>query len=307
MAISSFVFAPKNKVESSSGHTNILIMGKAGGSNAGPDLTDTMIFVSISRINQKISLVSIPRDLWMPDIRGKINSAYYWGKTGSPYVDAKNSGGGIGFAKMIASEVSGEPIQYGVVVDFLAFKDIIDAIGGIEVNVVTSFTDTFYPIAGRENDTCGGDLKLACRYMTVSFNAGLETMDGERALQFVRSRHAEGIEGTDLARETRQQMVIEAVKNKFSNPAVFLSPKVDLAMINIFKKYVETDMDPASAGVLARQALNGRNNIKQYVLPKGMLTNPPISKLYDNLYVFIPAVGNGDWQEINKWFYQILN
>jgi LCP family protein required for cell wall assembly len=305
-AISNFVFIPKGKVASIRGHTNILIMGKAGGSNAGPDLTDTMIFASLALTKPQISLVSIPRDLWMQDIKTKINSAYYWGKTGSPYVDATQSGAGIGFAKIITSEVVGEPIQYGVVIDFSAFKDIIDAIGGIEVNVVTSFTDTFYPVAGRENDICGGDPKLSCRYMTVSFNDGPQTMNGEKALQFVRSRHAEGIEGTDLAREDRQQKVIDAIKNKISKPSVFLSPKVEIAMINIFKKYVETDIDLPTAGFLVREALIGRSNIKQYVLPLGMLANPPVSKLYDNLYVFIPAAGNGDWQELNKWFYQIL-
>jgi LCP family protein required for cell wall assembly len=305
-AISNFVFVPKNKVASIRGHTNILIMGKAGGSNVGPDLTDTMIFASLALTKPQISLVSIPRDLWIPDIKTKINSAYYWGKTGSLYIDATQSGGGIGFAKIITSEVVGESVQYGVVIDFSAFKDIIDAIGGIEVNVVTSFTDTFYPVAGRENDACGGDPKLSCRYMTVSFNAGPQTMDGERALQFVRSRHAEGIEGTDLAREARQQKVIDAIKNKISKPSVFLSPKVEIAMISILKKYVETDIDLPTAGFLAREALIGRNDIKQYVLPAGMLTNPPASKLYDNLYVFIPAAGNGDWQELNKWFYRIL-
>ena len=143
----------------------------------------------------------------------------------------KKFNGGIGFAKTITAEVVGSPIQYGVVVDFSGFKDVIDALGGIQVNVENSFTDNLYPIAGQENDTCGGDPTFACRYQTITFNSGPQTMNGDTALIFVRSRHAEGDEGTDLAREARQQKVIDAIKSKIMEPKVLLSPKVDLAML----------------------------------------------------------------------------
>ena len=299
-----FIAQPSNSLASVNGRTNILVMGKAGGASSGPDLTDTMMVVSVK--SSKITIVSIPRDLWIPEMRAKINSAYYWGKTGSSYVDPEKNGGGIGFAKIIVAEVVGEPIQYGIVIDFSSFKDIIDAIGGINVNVVTSFSDNFYPIAGRENDTCDGDPKLACRYMTITFNDGPQKMDGERALMFVRSRQAEGIEGTDLAREARQQKVIDAIKTKISDPKVFLSPKVVFALVNIGKKYIETDMDLPSATSLLRKLITARDNTQQYLMPKGMLINPRVSKTYDNLYVFIPERGSGDWQEINKWFGNIL-
>lgn len=301
-----FLTVSPDKVSSSSGKVNILVMGKSGGVNAGPDLTDTMILVSISLGNSGIKMVSIPRDMWIPEIAQKINSAYYWGKTGSSYIDAKASGGGIGLAKKITQDVVGQPIQYGIVIDFTAFKDIVDALGGIEVNVENGFTDKLYPIASRENDTCGGDPTFTCRYQTVTFSPGFQKMDGATALIFVRSRHAEGIEGTDIAREARQQKVIDAIKAKITQPKTFLSPRVVAAILNIAKKYIETDMDLPTAGTIARFVLNGKNDIAQFLIPDSLLINPPVSKVYDKLYVFIPKLGNGKWGDINGWFASVL-
>lgn len=303
-----FVAVPAGQINSVGGRVNVLVMGRAGGSHDGPDLTDTMILISVSLTKPGMVIVSIPRDLWIPDIRAKINSAYYWGDQVTPYFDNSGyPGGKIGFAKTITAEVVGQPIQYGVVIDFSAFKDVVDALGGIQVNVVQSFTDNLYPIAGKENDNCNGDPTLACRYMTVTFNAGLQTMNGDTALEFVRSRHAVGVEGTDIAREARQQLVIDAIKNKILQPKVFLSPKVDVAILGIIGKYVETDLNLPTAAILARNTLNGYKNLKQFIIPQELLFNPPINTVYDQQYVFIPKAGNGKWQDINQWFSMVLN
>ena len=305
-----FISAPTDQIASINGHVNILLMGKAGGDRPGdnPDLTDTMILVSLGLNKHQITTISIPRDTWIPEIRGKINSSYYWGKQNTPYF--KSPGGphpGITFAKTITEEVVGQPIQYGAVVDFSSFKDIVDAIGGIDVDVQNSFTDKMYPIAGRENDLCGGDPTYACRYETVSFNAGPQFMNGDTALKFVRSRHAEGIEGTDLAREARQQKVIDAIKNKIISQKVYLQPKVDLALLNILKKYVVTDIDLPTAAILARKVTEDYQNIHQYLIPDNLLVSPPINAIYDEQFVFIPKAGNGKWQDINGWFAGALN
>jgi LCP family protein required for cell wall assembly len=307
-ALYNFIAVPAGQLASVNWHTNILVMGKAGGAHDGPDLTDTMILVSVSLAKPDIVAISIPRDTWIPEIRAKINAAYYWGNQNTAYFgDLKNSTGGIGFAKTITAEVVGQPIQYGIVVDFTGFKDVIDALGGIQVNVERSFTDSLYPIAGKENDTCGGDPLLGCRYQTVTFNAGPQIMNGDTALEFVRSRHAVGDEGTDIAREARQQKVIDAIKSKILQPKVFLSPKVDLAMLGVFKKYVQTDLNLPAGGVLARKILGGMKNIKQLLVPQDLLFNPPINAVYDHQYVFIPKAGNGKWSGINKWFSSVLD
>jgi len=306
-AFYNFATVPVSQIASENGRVNILMMGKSGADHEGADLTDTMILVSVSIGNPGVKTVSIPRDIWIPELRAKINSAYYWGKTGTQYFDSSTNGGGLGLAKKTVQDVTGQPIQYGAVIDFSSFKEIIDALGGVQVNVENTFTDPLYPIAGHENDTCGGkDPTFACRYETITFNTGLQTMDGETALKFVRSRHAEGPEGTDIAREARQQKVINAIKNKAMDPKVFLSPRTDLAMLNIVNKYVETDLDLPTAGILARIILDGSGNISQNLIPEDLLINPPISKTYDNLYVFIPKAGNGNWQAVHEWFTSVL-
>lgn len=280
------------KIQMADGRTNVLIMGVAGKEHAGEDLTDTMILASVSFSRPKITLISIPRDLWIPEIRTKVNSAYHYG--------------GLSLAKESVTKVTGVPIQFGVVIDFSGFKDVIDALGGVEVNVETGFTDKLYPIAGKENDTCGGDRTYKCRYETVSFSAGRQIMDGETALKFVRSRHAEGPEGTDTAREARQQKVIQAIKSKILSPEVYLNPIEDIRIYKVVRKLVQTDMDSVSTGVLLKKAFEARNSISQYLIPQELLKNPPISPLYDNLYVFIPRLGNGNWKEVKTWVTSVL-
>jgi LCP family protein required for cell wall assembly len=302
-----FLVVPNRQIASDNGNINILVMGKPGGIHEGSELTDTMMFVSVSLSEAKINTISIPRDIWIPELVAKINSAYYWGKTGTPYFNTDVTGGGISFAKNITEKVVGQKIQYGIVVDFSAFKDLVDALGGIEVDIENSFTDNLYPVEGRENDDCNGDDTFACRYETINFNRGTQDMDGVTSLKFVRSRHAEGKEGTDIAREARQQKVIEAIKNKILQPKVYLSVKNISSIFLVVEKYVETDLDIPTTGILARKILDSINNISQKSIPENLLINPPISTIYNNLYVFIPRLGNGRWEEIHQWVSENTN
>ncbi len=300
-----FIASPSDQVNTTNGRINILVMGKSGGNHEGADLTDSIILVSIPVSDGMAKTISIPRDLWLPNLKSKINSVYYWGNEGTAYFTKEETGGGISFTKKIVGDVVGQPIQYAVVVDFSAFKEIVDAFGGIEVNVENDFTDTLYPIEGKENDTCNGDISYACRYEAVTFYSGVQTMNGETALKFVRSRHAEGDEGTDIAREARQQKVIEAIKNKLTNPLKYLSPGNISVLLSIVEKYVETDIDYPTAGILVRKVWDS-SNIEQFTLPEEFLENPKATAEYDNLYVFIPKAGNGNWSEIQKWFASVL-
>jgi LCP family protein required for cell wall assembly len=294
-----FITAPVGQLASYDNRTNILVMGKAGGAHAGPDLTDTMMLVSVSLTNHNVKIISIPRDTWIPEIRAKINSAYYWG-------NQRNPGGGITFAKAITEEVVGVPVQYGAVIDFSGFKYVIDQLGGIQVTVANSFTDYYYPIRGRENDTCGGDPQFMCRYETLTFKAGSQTMNGDTALKFVRSRHSLGIEGTDVAREARQGKVIDALKNKLLDKATYTNPVRDLAILKAILNSIQTDIDYPTAGILARLVYGSRNSIGSYLVPQELMINPPASKAYDMQSVFIPKAGSGEWSDINKWVAGVL-
>ncbi len=290
---SNFIQAPLEKIAAQDGRVNVLVMGIGGKDHEGGDLTDTMILVSVGLNKPGIVMISIPRDIWIPTIRAKVNSAYHYG--------------GLAMSKNSVQEILGTPINYGVVLDFSAFKDIVDVLGGINVKVERTFTDPLYPIAGRENDLCDGDKMLKCRYESITFSQGDQVMNGETALKFVRSRHAEGDEGTDIAREARQQKVISAIESKIMDPKVFLNLNKDFEIWKTVTKSMETDINLESAAVLARKTLPGLRLVNKYLIPDTMLVNPPISTKYDKQYVFVPKAGNGNWKEINEWAKDILN
>jgi len=292
-----FIFTPKDAITSFEGRTNILILGRGGEGHDAPDLTDTIIFSSFKHMDAEIDLVSIPRDIWIPELRTKLNSVYYWG-------NQKQDGGGIVLSKSVVEEVAGKPVHYAVIVDFSSFKHLIDVMEGIEVKVENSFVDEMYPISGKENDECGGDPEYLCRYERIEFFEGIHLMDGETALKFARSRNAEGDEGTDLARSLRQQKMILAIKEKMTSSKMIFSPKKVIEIIKVAISSFETDLDINEAAILARRVLDSKGKFSSQVLLEDLLINPPISYVYDNQYVFVPK---GDsWDLIHGWVDDLL-
>lgn len=292
-----FVFTPGKKILSINGRTNILVLGKAGGEHEAPDLTDAIVFVSVSHVGGGITLVSLPRDIWIPAIRAKLNSAYYWG-------NQKEEGGGLILAKSAVEEIVGQPVHYGLVIDFSGFKSAVTVLGGIEVEVERAFIDERYPIAGKETDECDGDKDFKCRYETIRFAAGLQYMDGETALKFVRSRNAEGDEGTDIARAARQQRVILAIKNKVLSAEILLSPKKLSSLLRVARNSIETDIESSTSAILLRRLVQARETISSFVIGEDFLVNPPLLPRYDYLYVFIPK--EEDWGKVHQWVKQTL-
>lgn len=276
---------------------NFLVLGKGGAGHEAPDLTDTIMFVSLSLEKPRLVLISLPRDIWISSLRAKLNSIYYWG-------NQKEAGGGLVLAKEIVSEIVGQPIHYSFVVDFSVFEEVIDILGGVDVYVENSFVDNWYPIAGKEKDNCNNDPLFRCRYETVRFEKGWQKMDGKTALKFVRSRKAEGDEGTDFARAKRQQKVMTAIKDALLKKDFWMSPKKIKNLWQVAFKYVETDIDVKAVFALLRRFVAARNNIDSFVLDESLLNNPPISSKYDNLYVFIPKSGN--WDQVHSWVERAL-
>ncbi|MFW5720004.1 MAG: LCP family protein [Candidatus Dojkabacteria bacterium] len=189
------------------GRTNILLAGVDFRTNNPTYLTDTIILFSYHHERNEAIQISFPRDLYVSyELDGiarasKINSVFHEAVALHEDID---SGINPAFEALggVLEDLTGLPLHYGVMVNFQAFKDVIDKIGGITVNVERSFTDYQFP-----NNTDSG-------YITVSFEEGEQTMDGETALQFARSRKAANEEGSDFARARRQQQVIEAIKEK---------------------------------------------------------------------------------------------
>lgn len=303
-------------LQKTEGRVNVLFLGIGGGKHDGPLLTDTVMYVSIDPQAQKVTLISIPRDLWLPDLKAKINTAYAFG-------EERKKDGGLLLTKAIVEKVIGQPVDYVLRIDFNGFIRAIDMVGGIDANVEKSFEDLEYPLSGKENDTCGftGDEfekkatssavfeAFPCRFERISFQQGLEHMNGDTALKFVRSRHAKGSEGTDFARSKRQEIVISAFKEKVFSLNTLLSPGKLISLYNVFQDTIHTNIQQQEYDdfvKLAQKVQNAQINnvIFSYTDPysdsEGIFVNPLDSTEYNNQWVLIPRAGNGDFSEIQK-------
>lgn len=293
--------ADTSSLSSQNNRTNFLILGISGGSHEGSNLTDTMMFISTDKTTADTVMLSIPRDIWLDSLKAKINSAYYYG-------EEKKPSGGFVLAKDAVYEIFNQPINYSVLVDFTGFSRVIDLLGGIEVNVERSFDDYKYPIAGREKDLCNGDKEFKCRYEHIHFNSGLQPMNGETALKYVRSRNAEGEEGTDFSRSQRQQKVMLAIKDKILSYKVLLNPAKIKELKSALGDYIKLDTSLNDNQITALFSLmirfvKNKNQIRTITIDTGtednpgFLYNPPLEKYKQ--WVLVPQSGN--WLEIQKY------
>ncbi len=296
-------------LEQTDGRTNILALGVDRRSNAGllgGVLTDTIMVASLDAKKKDVVMVSIPRDLWvkMDDYTsGKINSAYAFG--------------GVELTQKMVENVLGIPIHYFVVVDFGSFEKAIDVLGGIDVDVERSFDDYQYPIFGKEMDECGGDPELKCRYEHLHFEAGLQHMDGQTALTFARSRHAEGPEGSDFARIKRQQKIAVAVKDKALSLQTLTNPGKLKELYDLFSDSLETNIGFKEVERIFQLSRNFDNppageaggQIKSYLISgawddENALLYAPEAELYGGAYVLVPKAGN--FSEIHYFVQKLL-
>jgi LCP family protein required for cell wall assembly len=160
----------------------------------GPSRTDTMILFTLDPVARTAGILSIPRDLWVniPGFDyGKINTAYYLGEL------YQLPGGGPGLAIQTVEALLGVPINYYAQIDFTAFENFIDEIGGVEIEVP-------YEMAV---DPIGPD-------NTLTLEAGLQVLDGPTALAYARNRDTIG---GDFDRAQRQQQVILAIRSQILN------------------------------------------------------------------------------------------
>lgn len=165
-----------DKISEIPGQFNVLIAGKNG------SLVDTMIFANINTETRKITLVSVPRDLYYNN--RKINSYYALF--------------GMEEMKRVLSNITGYKVDKFILIDMYAFIEVIDLIGGIDVHLDEAVIDPTYKV----ND--GG------QWSTLYYRVGDHHLSGKQALRLARTRHT----SSDFARAERQQMIIKALQTK---------------------------------------------------------------------------------------------
>lgn len=268
---------------------NILLMGMGGIGHDGPFLTDTMMLASFRPSTKQVALLSIPRDLGVhiPNYGlSKINHA-------NAYGEKEKTNWGAAFATEIVEKTLDIDIHYYIRLDFKAFSEIVDEIGGVNVNVEKAFTDYSFPA---ENE----------QFQTVSFQSGTQKMNGDRALTFARSRHGNNGEGSDFARAKRQQKILVAIKEKILSYETFLNPVRINGIVNSLDKHLTTNMEFSDMITFAKlsREIDGEK-IKHFVLDNGVdgfLQNGTTSA---GGYILTPK--DGDFSAIKEMVKNILN
>ncbi len=275
---------------------NILLLGIGGKNHDGGLLTDTIILASLKPSEKKLSLLSIPRDLAAPiENMGwkKINSV-------NAFAEMKNPGsGGLAISQTI-SDIFQIPVDYYLTIDFTGFEKIIDDLGGIEIDVENSFDDYKYPILGNE------DAPWEQRFEHLHIEEGKQTMNGETALKYTRSRHAYGIEGSDFARSKRQQKVLEAVKEKVASLNILFKPTMISKIISHISENYNSNFK-----IWEMVKLWGLiNDMENKNISNRVLDNSPSGLLVDTIgldgaYLLSPR--SGDFSEIKYLVNNIFN
>ncbi|MEK7127737.1 MAG: LCP family protein [Patescibacteria group bacterium] len=273
-------------LNSNNGRINILVLGIGGENHDGPDLTDSMMIVSLPAVAGPVYFISVPRDIYLDYLGDKINSAYATGQEKKP-------GAGLTLAKAAVTHVIGLPLHYAIRIDFSAFAKIIDLLGGVDVDVENAFIDEKYPLAGKETDPCE-----ACRYETLKFDKGLTHMDGALALKYTRSRYSlDPIEGTDFGRAKRQQRLITAIKQKALSVSNLLNFNKDLEIYNSLRAHIDTDISDNELNSFFKLAITLKDSqIKNVVLDENFLVNPPEDA---RGWILLPK--DGTFEEIHKF------
>lgn len=207
----------KNKLD----RLNVLILGIRGVNDPnGGLLSDTIMVMSLEPQTGKFALISIPRDLYveMPhhNFKNKINEVYVRG------IEDENWRRGLEYSKEAVKDVTGLDIHYSASVDFEAFKEIIDILGGVTITLNSPFSE--------RNQFAEGIIELP---------AGRQTIDGDTALLFVRARFST----SDFDRAKRQQQTLLAVKEKAFSLGVLSNPVKIISILNSLGNHVKTDAE----------------------------------------------------------------
>ncbi|PIP27714.1 MAG: hypothetical protein COX30_00445 [Candidatus Moranbacteria bacterium CG23_combo_of_CG06-09_8_20_14_all_39_10] len=300
------------------GRINILLLGMRGANMpGGGTLADTIMVASIKPAENKVAMISIPRDLYVTvpgtQDKQKINAVHAYG-------EQKGEGQGIDDMKTIISEVIGLPIHYAVRTDFAGFKQMIDAIGGIEITLSKPFEeseqfsqshvcDSFFTIPTGEFEKKyhhkeDGRVQLVAQYPLCNapasslecggdfiLPAGTQTLDGNTALCFARARYT----SSDFERAKRQQEIIQLVKNKIMSAGTLMNFSKVNGILDSLGNNVKTDMQAWELKSLYGIYAGMKDpQLYQRVMEnseEGLLYNPPESSTG---YILLPIGDNYD-------------
>jgi polyisoprenyl-teichoic acid--peptidoglycan teichoic acid transferase len=238
------------------GTLNVLLVGTDARLGEDVSRTDTLVLAHFDPHTNRVSMLSLPRDL-LVNVPGygknKLNAAYPIGerKIGPGY--------GPALLKETVGELVGLPINHFVLINFDGFKTLIDKIDGIYIDVPKPIDDSKYPM-----DQYAGDV----RTMKIHFDAGRQLLDGDRALIYARTRHAD----SDFGRNQRQQQVLIAIFDRVREQGLLSQlTNIDQYTESI-SDYIRTDLSRSDMLNLASMGSKlSTESIQRYAIDPSMV------------------------------------
>ncbi len=281
------------------GRVNILLAGNSSDdpAHAGANLTDSIMIVSIDTIHHSGFMLSVPRDLWV-DIPSlgyqKINAA----NEVSNFSENNYPSGGMGQLEQVVSSDLGIPINYYALIDYSAFKDAVNSVGGISINLQTSDPRGIYDAFAH--------LKLP---------NGINNLNGIEALNLARARgdasagdRSYGLTD-DFDRTQHQRQMLVALKQKALTAGFYTNP---VKISNLFKSFtsnIHTDL--TLQNILRLDQITKGLNINKlksltysYGVPNSLLTDYRSANGQSSL---IPADGIDSWGKIQQYYQQLVS
>jgi LCP family protein required for cell wall assembly len=262
-----------------SGRVNILVAGYSADDpgHQGANLTDSIMLVSLNQKTKTGYMLSIPRDLWVdiPDYgHAKINEAYQDGQSES-FTESGYPSGGMGLLEKVVAENFGVKVNYYALIGYSAFRDMVDAVGGITINIQSSDPRGIYdPSTDYTSKTC-------CAL--ADYPNGPATLNGKQALDLARARGdsygSYGFSQADFDRTAHQREMLLAVKQKAVSPKNIFNPTKAGHLFDGVANNIKTDIDIGSALPLYKlfgavngsslkseslRSLNGKNYLTDY-------------------------------------------
>lgn len=275
-----------NGVESAPNNYTWLLLGlDATTTRQSAPLTDSIAVVNVDTASGQVSIISLPRDLWLPEYQTKINALYTYGLERDPDNPTQ-------LLETAVTELTDLKFDGSIVLSLEAVTSLVSAVDKIQLFVPQGFIDEEYPRPGFENDPV-----LANRYQTIEFTTGWQLLDAEKAEQYIRSRKSNTLNGTDIARTNRQQQVLEALLDKITSPEFLLKPTNINKVLIWYQTYIEAQMPLELVATIFWQLIPALDEIAIYsaTLPtefnstNPILLNPEPSPEYLNQWVFIES------------------
>lgn len=290
------------------GRVNILLAGNSADDpgHGGALLTDSIMLISVDTKNNTAFMMSIPRDLYVA-IPGhgysKINEAYVDGQQ-DHFDESGYPSGGMGLLEKVVAENFGVTLNYYSLVNYTAFKQAVDSVGGIDVTIQSSDQRGLYDPSR--------DWTKPYKAPLVKLTNGNHHLDGQTALNLARARGdaygAYGYGQSDYTRTANQRMMLVALKDKAESPGVALNPIKIAGLMDSFGNNVTTDFKTSEVRRLydlskkipsTSIASVGLNDVSGKSLLRGYTTRSGQSTL-------IPAAGLNNYSAIQAYLDQLM-